>query len=675
MKNYANSSTIYVSQKTGNDILSGFASVDNGFGDGPVKTIDRATEMIKSMRICNIYKPITIKIMDDYYLSSAIMLDEYTNNICFESFGAVKNRVIGGKRLVGFKKDKLNGFDCVSIYLDDVKNGTWNFTDLYVNGKRANLAKFPKNNFFKAEQTEFGITKEAFKPSSWFIAEKNTIENIDDLENCTLSFCHYFIDEHTPIESYDKKSRKVTLKYLPCMTMNTNYDNINSSTFYYYLENIKEGFNEKGDWYLDVKNGKLYYYPLDEENVESLEIFAPTTDCFFSIEGCAENKVKNIRFNNLIFTCSKGDYVGKNTNRYEGLFASDEQSWAYAYGAIRFKNANNCGLFDCDLYALGLHAIELISGCKNIRVEKCNIHDLGGGGIKVLGVDYNEPKEYECTHNVFNNNHIYRCGRRYYASCGILLCHSSYNEISNNTIHDINYTGISVGWIWGYANSNSHSNLIRYNHVYNIGMGPLSDMGAIYLLGKQPGTLVQYNIVHDVLSKHGGTYGLYADEGTSYVTFENNVVYNTMLASMHVHLGNENTIRNNVFAFGKRNIINVSMLESHDIAIFEENVFIADEEKIYGNSYRNNVYPNPSFYSDNNLIISLNKKPIMTKIGQSNNEIYFDKWKSVYGLDKNSKSIIVKQNLHAYFDNVPNYIEKIGIEETIKIVLKKFKHN
>lgn len=674
MKNYANSSTIYVSQKAGNDLFSGFTSTNNGFGDGPIKTIDRALEMVKSMRICKVLKPVTIKIMDDYYLSSPIVLDESVNDICFESFGNTKNRIIGGKHIDGFKKDKLNGFDCVSVYLDDVKSGIWNFTDLYVNGKNANLARFPKNDFFKAEQTEFNKTTDAFKPSSWFIAEKNTLEHIEDLENCILSFCHYFIDEHTPIESYDKKSRKVTLKYLPCMTMNTNYDSPNSSTFFYYLENIKQGFNEQGDWFLDVKNGKLYYYPLDNENIENLEIFAPTTSCFFSIEG-NNDRARNIRFQNLIFTCTKGDYIGQNRNLKDGLYASDEQSWAYSFGAMRFKNADNCSIYDCEFYALGLYAIELISACQNIRVEKCDIHDLGGGGIKVLGADKSQAKEQQCTHNVFSNNHIYRCGRRYYASCGILLCHSSYNEISNNTVHDINYTGISVGWIWGYDDSNSHSNLIKHNHVYNIGMGPLSDMGAIYLLGKQPGTVVQYNIVHDVLSKHGGTYGLYADEGTSYVTFENNVVYNTMLASMHVHLGNENVIRNNVFAFGKRNIINVSMRENHNIALFEENVFIAEEEKIYGNSYKDNVYPNPSFYSDNNLIIGLNKKPLITKIGTSSKEIYLDKWKSVYGLDKNSKTVIFKQNLHEYFDNIPFYIEKIGIEETVKKVLKKFKNN
>lgn len=671
MKNYSNSSTIYVSQKIGNDLFSGFTKEINGFGDGPIKTLNRALEMINSMRICNVFKPITVKIMDDLFISSTIEIKENENNICFESLNN-KVRIIGGQKITGFKKDKLNGFDCVSIYLDQVKNGLWNFTDLYVNGKRANLARYPKNEFLKAERTEYPTTNEAFKPSTWFIAEKNSLDQIDDLEHCILSFCHYFIDEHTPIESYDKATRKVTLKYSPCMTMNTNYDKVDSSSFYYYLENTKKGFTEQNDWFLDVKNGKLYYFPAEEDDVDSLEFFAPQTNSFFSIEGNIENKVKNITFRNIAFTCSKGDYVGKNKNNGNGLFASDEQSWAYAFGAMRFTNATNCSIYNCDFYALGLHAIELTSGCHNVRIENCNIHDIGGGGIKVCGAKYGEPKESECSHNVFRNNHIYNCGQRYYASCGILICHSSNNEISFNQIHDVNYTGISVGWVWGYADSNTYANLIKCNHVYRIGMGPLSDMGAIYLLGKQPGTVVQSNIVHDVLSKHGGTYGLYADEGTSYATFENNVVYNTTLASMHVHLGNENVIKNNVFAFGKLNIINVSMRENHEMALFENNVFVADTEKIYGNSYADILYPNPSFYSDNNLIISLNKKAVLTKIGQEATKIYFDKWKSIFGLDKNSSVVIYKQNLHKYFESLPDLIERIGVEQTIVKVLKKF---
>ncbi|MBQ8658667.1 MAG: right-handed parallel beta-helix repeat-containing protein [Clostridia bacterium] len=673
MKNFSNSATIYLSPLNGDDHLSGYAPIANGFGDGPIKSFQRLLEMVRSMRLCNVFNPVTVKILGDVYLSDTVLLDQTCNDICFEAFDDKPIKIIGGKRITGFSKDCLNGVECLSVVLPEVKSGTWSFTDLYVNGKRATLSRYPRASFLKAETTEYPNPNGDFIPSKWFIAEKNSVEAIDDIEHATVSFCHYFIDEHSPIESYDADTRKITLKYLPCMTMATNYESVNPSTFLYYLENVRKGFLSKGDWYLDVKNGKLYYFPLDGQNAENIEVFAPTTKRLFSIVGDERRKARNIRFRNLSFTCSKGDYIGKNENTDERAYASDQQSWVFAFGAVSFENAANCSIQHCKFYALGLHAIELKTGCTAIRIENNEIHDIGGGGIKVLGAPHGAPETQNSQYNVFNHNCIHDCGQRYYAACGVLLAHTSHNEISDNTIYNINYTGISVGWVWGYDESSAYANIIRRNHVHHIGMGPLSDMGAIYLLGKQNGTIVEENIVHDVESKHGGTYGLYADEGTSFAVFERNIVYNTMLASFHVHLGNQTVVQNNVFAFGKQNIVNVSMYENHSMAIFERNVFVADQEKIYGNSYKHYLYPNPSFYSDENLIISLNGQPVFTKIGENARPVYFEQWTSVYGLDKNSKVLTTQQDLHEYFENIPSLIEKIGIEKTVLQVFKQLK--
>ena len=45
------------------------------------------------------------------------------------------------------------------------------------------------------------------------------------------------------------------------------------------------------------------------------------------------------------------------------------------------------------------------------------------------------------------------------------------------------YTGVSIGWTWGYALTNVHDNYLAYNHIYNIGNKSLSDMGCVYTLG------------------------------------------------------------------------------------------------------------------------------------------------------------------------------------------------
>lgn len=666
MNNFLNSTNIYVSEIIGNDSLSGYTHIVNGYGDGPVKTIERAIEMIKSMRTCGIELPVTIKLMSDITLSKTVKLNHLCKNVTIESSNEHIN-IYGGIKVSNFAIDNFNGKKCLSAVVPS--NLSTNFTDLYVNGKRASIATFPKNRLLKAQETEKSITTEAFSPSKWFKPYEEDLLDIDDLEQATVSFVHYFIDEHTPIEYYDRKANKIFLKYTPCMTMNTNYESPNSSTFYYYLENIQKGFSEINDWYIDHKTNKLYFIPESFDNLESIDVRIPIVKNFFEISGEDNNLISGVRLKNLSFLYSKGDYVGKNENTNDILYASDQQSWVFMYGSLQIFNAFNCEIYNCNFDCIGAHAIEIGENCKYVAIDNCKIQNIGGGGIKVFGNPQEDSKPTSYIKIV--NNTIHDCGQKFMAACGILSAHSSSNEISNNIVYNIKYTGISVGWIWGYDASNSYANIIRHNHVYHIGYGRLSDMSAIYLLGKQDGTIVEKNIVHDVESAHGGTYGLYADEGTSNTIFENNVVYNSRLACLHVHLGNQNVIKDNVFCFGGKNIINVSLNENHIMAVLNNNYFVADEEQIYGNSYKHLLYPNPSFYSNFNTIIGINKKPILTRIGENKESVDFNTWQKIYGLDIDSREKVTKYEIRKFLNDISTKIDKLGIELSIKTIKEK----
>ncbi|MEX2607190.1 MAG: right-handed parallel beta-helix repeat-containing protein [Kiritimatiellia bacterium] len=87
------------------------------------------------------------------------------------------------------------------------------------------------------------------------------------------------------------------------------------------------------------------------------------------------------------------------------------------------------------------------------------------------------------------------------------------------------------------------------------GSGMLSDMGGIYTLGLQTGTVLRNNHIHHIEALSYGAWCIYPDEGSSHLLIENNVCHSTNREIFHQHYGRENIVRNNIFAFGERGVV------------------------------------------------------------------------------------------------------------------------
>jgi hypothetical protein len=170
---------------------------------------------------------------------------------------------------------------------------------------------------------------------------------------------------------------------------------------------------------------------------------------------------------------------------------------------------------------------------------------------------------------------------------------TSGNTVANNDIHHGWYTGVSIGWNWGYQRSISRDNVIAHNHIHHIGQGLLSDMGAVYTLGVSPGTRLCNNLIHDVEANHYGGWGIYNDEGSSHILIENNIVYNTKFAGYNIHFCKEVTVRNNIFAFGRLQQLSRSRVEPHKSVFFENNIVYWKQGVLLDNNWRDKPY---SFY-------------------------------------------------------------------------------
>jgi hypothetical protein len=246
--------------------------------------------------------------------------------------------------------------------------------------------------------------------------------------------------------------------------------------------------------------------------------------------------------------------------------------------------ARDCQLSACSVAHTGAWAVSLGAGCQRNTVSGCELADLGAGGIEIGEGAIREDPEAVAASNSVHHNWIVGGGRAQPAAVGVWIGQSHGNSVDHNEILDFYYTGISVGWTWGYGPSLAHHNSIARNHISKIGQGILSDMGGIYTLGVSPGTVLEGNSISEVESHDYGGWGLYTDEGSTGIVLEGNFVADVKSAGFHQHYGKENVIRRNVFLRGREAQIQRSRAEDHLSFTFEENLVAWSEgELLKGN--------------------------------------------------------------------------------------------
>ncbi|PYK57190.1 MAG: hypothetical protein DME21_17915, partial [Verrucomicrobia bacterium] len=229
-------------------------------------------------------------------------------------------------------------------------------------------------------------------------------------------------------------------------------------------------------------------------------------------------------------------------------------------------------------------------GCQRCQVVANEIYDLGAGGIRV-GETARRQEPFEKNFGqIITDNHLHQLGRVFAPAVGVIIFQSGQNHIAHNHIHDLYYTAISVGWNWGYEETPCRENIIESNHLHDVGQGTLSDMGGIYTLGIQKGTVLRNNLIHDVNSYSYGGWGLYTDEGSTSILMENNVVYRCKSAGFHQHYGRDNVLRNNIFAFGKEHQLMRTREEEHISFTFTNNIVYFDSGDLLGSNWKNEHY-------------------------------------------------------------------------------------
>ena len=573
--------------------------------DGPLASVAKAREIVRERkRTGALAAPLTVWIRGGRYelAEPLVFTPEDSAPVTYAAYPREKPVFSGGRRIEGWRAEKLRGQEVWAADVPEARDGRWIFRSLFVNGRRAQRSRWPKvgkapdrRNFLRIADVPGGKLQGAqlFESYNAFVAEPGDIEDSPHVTDIEAVILHFWIEERMPIAAYDSKTRLVRSSHHSRFPLT---DDWAGQWARYYLDNVFEKLGEPGEWYLDARSGKVYYVPRHGEKLEEIQAYAPRLEQLLKLEGrpAEEKHVEFLRFVGLTFEHTEWrQVVGGRASAGKlkpGIqYAATAQAASDLPGAVALLGARNCALEDCTIRHVGWYAVDLADGCIGNRVVGCELTDLGAGGVKLNGGSATEPPNLRTGGNRITDNHIHDGGSIFHSAVGVIAMHSFGNTISHNRIHDLFYSGISCGWVWGYRDSVSKDNRIEFNHIHDLGYGWLSDMGGIYTLGVQPGTAIRRNLIHDIEQARYGGWGIYLDEGSAHIRVEENICYRLGCEPFHEHYGRENMIRNNIWALGKNAVIALGRAEGHLSFVFERNILLTDGQPFFWGGYGTDV--------------------------------------------------------------------------------------
>jgi hypothetical protein len=584
---------IYLSP-TGNDINAGTP-------DKPLATLNAAAAKARDYRKDN-QPAIPVEIIalsGDYFMMQPLILttdDSGTpaSPLVFKAEAETKAVFRGGIQISGFEKvdEKLwRAFIPQVAWYDSY------FEQLYVNGRRAVRAKSPNDGFFRVKNVTETVLEKGEGRSPELAVQKVELDNTDtasfasfskqDFQDALIVFYHNWDNTRKRVTGFSKEASSV---YIAGEGMKP-WNPINNKSRY-LVENFKAALDAPGEWFLE-RDGYLWYIPLEGETIENTTFHIPVIREFISIQGdpSSGKKVENVKFENLVFEVA-GYKTPPDGNE-------PAQAAAPVDAVVTLDFADNIEFRDCEIAHTGTYAFWFRRACSNCIVYQCYMHDLGAGGVKI-GETIIRPDADEITNKITVDNNIIRdAGHIFPCAVGIIIFNASDNKLIHNEIADLRYSGISVGWVWGYAQSPSKRNLIAFNHIHHLGWGELCDMGGVYTLGASEGTVVANNNIHHVYSFDYGGWGLYTDEGSYGIIMENNLVYTCKNSGFHQHYGKENIIRNNIFAFNIRSQLQATRIEEHRSLSFTNNIIYLDRGTLLSSNWHKfNLFADKNVYWD-----------------------------------------------------------------------------
>ena len=461
--------------------------------------------------------------------------------------------ISGGKEINGWEK-LPNGLWKAKLLVNPEKTPR----ELFVGDQRAIRARFPNDGFLN-------VAKAGSDRRTHFFFEPDDFPIPENPKNVELVLLHDWSITRIPIKEIDISENKLTT-----------VDSIGAKSpdFFhidhwephprYYLENDIKFLDADYEWYFQKSENAIYIKLPGTVTPNEIPVTIPFTSGLVRLAGNERKNIKNIHFEGIIFEHSAWQvpslgYCGIQACHFDPR--PDRDGWAVVPAAIKGEWIEDCSFTGCTFQKLGGSGLWLGAGSKSCTISDCLFSDISGNGVMIgEGTDrkvngdtwYKSAPEQAALANTIENSIITKCGQQFYGAVGIWCGLTAETTIRNNTISDLPYTGISIGWVWSPIPTPCRDNKIEGNHIHHI-MQKLSDGGGIYMLGLQPGSKILNNRIHDVDLNAGRaeSNGMFLDEGTTDVVVEGNLIYNIAKSPLRFHKATTNIVEANYLFCGQ----------------------------------------------------------------------------------------------------------------------------
>ncbi len=375
-------------------------------------------------------------------------------------------------------------------------------------------------------------------------AAAERIESWSSLDGVWMDgyFSYDWVEEPTPVESYDPETKGVTLLF-PCWG-GYRAEEAYCATFNFF--NVPEELDAPGEYYIDRDAQILYLYPTEDG----------LSDVYLS---CTHNPLISGTLKNVTFEGLTIEGVGDTV-------ASPEAS-----NGVTFRK---CTVRNCEgnfFMAYGNHN----------TVYGCEIYNMGVGGVSMTGGDF---VTLEPSGNLIENNYLHDIGqvtRVYHYGFDVRGVGGDirYNEISNAP------HAVLSAW--------DMDHVIEWNYIHHVVMDS-SDAGAFYMGGQwyASGNIIRNNKFEDIGAPGSSPKAVYLDDLGSGFTITSNVIIGCRGFAMNFGGGRCITATNNLVILGEDQDGGYLHYDDRIRDYYNEGAFGSKEHAIWTapGPYQNEVY-------------------------------------------------------------------------------------